>query len=353
MKKIKVMIVDDSALVRQTMQSILPEEDGFETLTASNPVFAENKFAAFSPDVMILDLQMPQMDGITYLKKIMAEKPLPVIICSSYSQHNSTNAISALDHGALEIIEKPKLGTKEFIEESKANIQDTVRAAVNAKVGKKIPEKTILVTSKLTADVILPAGKAGNIKTTEKVIVVGASTGGTEALKDFLMMIPDNMPPILIVQHMPKHFTKAFAERLNTLSKAHVQEAVNGMKMKRGDVFVAPGDDHMLLKTSGTEYYIEVRTGPLVSRHRPSVDVLFRSAARFAGKNAIGIIMTGMGDDGARGMKEMKDNGAYTIAQDEKSCIVYGMPKEAVKRGAVDEVLPLLKIAPRVIDLVR
>jgi two-component system chemotaxis response regulator CheB len=335
------------------MQAILPEKEGFETLTASNPLFAENKFSSFNPDVLILDLQMPQMDGLTYLKKIMSEKPLPVIICSSYSQHNSINAISALDHGALEIIEKPNFRTKEFIEESKTRIQDIVKAAVNVKVNKKIPEKIISATSKLTADVILPAGKAGNIKTTEKVIVVGASTGGTEALKDFLMMIPGNMPPILIVQHMPKHFTKAFAERLNTLSKAHVQEAVNGMKMKRGEVFVAPGDEHMLLQTSGTEYYIEVRTGPLVSRHRPSVDVLFRSAARFAGKNVIGVIMTGMGDDGARGMKEMKDNGAYTIAQDEKSCIVYGMPKEAVKRGAVDEVLPLSGIAGRVIDLVK
>ena len=210
-----------------------------------------------------------------------------------------------------------------------------------------------VITPKLSADVILPAGKPGNLKTTEKDIVVGASTGGTEALKDFLMMIPENAPPILIVQHMPKHFTKAFADRLNTLSKAHVQEAANGMKIKRGEVFVAPGDEHMLLKTSGTEYYIEVRTGPLVSRHRPSVDVLFRSAARYAGKNVIGVIMTGMGDDGARGMKEMKDNGAYTIAQDEKTCIVYGMPKEAVKRGGVDSVLPLSAIASKVLDLVK
>ena len=353
MKKIKVMIVDDSALVRQTMLAILPEKDGFETLAAANPVFAEKKFDSFKPDVLILDLQMPEMDGLTYLKKIMLEKPLPVIICSSHSQHNSANAISALDHGAIDIVEKPKIGTKEFIEESKEKIQDIVRASVNIKLKKKFPVKSPVITPKLSADVILPAGKPGNLKTTEKVIVVGASTGGTEALKDFLMMIPENAPPILIVQHMPKHFTKAFADRLNTLSKAHVQEAANGMKIKRGEVFVAPGDEHMLLKTSGTEYYIEVRTGPLVSRHRPSVDVLFRSAARYAGKNVIGVIMTGMGDDGARGMKEMKDNGAYTIAQDEKTCIVYGMPKEAVKRGGVDSVLPLSAIASKVLDLVK
>ncbi len=353
MDKIRVMIVDDSALVRQTMQTILPEKDGFQTLSAANPLFAEKKFDSFKPEVIILDLQMPQMDGLTYLKKIMAEKPLPVIICSSHTQHNSANAISALESGAIEIIEKPRIGTKEFLEESKTKIQDIVRAAVNAKLRKRTPAKAISVTPKLTADVILPAGKPGNIKTTEKVIVVGASTGGTEALKDFLLMIPENMPPILIVQHMPKHFTKAFADRLNRLSKAHVQEAENGMKLKRGEVFVAPGDEHMLLKSSGTEYYIEVRTGPLVSRHRPSVDVLFRSAARYGGRNIVGVIMTGMGDDGARGMKEMKDNGAYTIAQDEKSCVVFGMPKEAIKRGCVDSVLPLNSIAPKVLELVR
>ena len=353
MEKIKVMIVDDSALVRQTMQAVLPEKDGFETLTAANPIFAEKKFNSFRPEVVILDLQMPQMDGLTYLKKLMAEKPLPVIICSSHTQHNSVNAISALDHGAIEIIEKPRIGTKEFIEESKTKIQDIVRAAVNAKLKKRAPLKAISVAPKLTADVILPAGKPGNIKTTEKVIVIGASTGGTEALKDFLVMIPDNMPPILIVQHMPKHFTKAFADRLNRLSKAHIQEAENGMKLKRGEVFVAPGDEHMLLKASGSEYYIEVRTGPLVSRHRPSVDVLFRSAARYGGSNIIGIIMTGMGDDGARGMQEMKENGAYTIAQDEKTCVVFGMPKEAIKRGCVDTILPLPSIAPKVLELVR
>ena len=353
MEKIKVMIVDDSALVRQTMQAVLPERDGFETLTAANPIFAEKKFSSFKPDVVILDLQMPQMDGLTYLKKLMTEKPLPVIICSSHTQHNSVNAISALDQGALEIIEKPRIGTKEFIEESKTKIQDIVRAAVNAKLKKRKPLKAISVAPKLTADVILPAGKPGNIKKTEKVIVIGASTGGTEALKDFLVMIPDNMPPILIVQHMPKHFTKAFADRLNRLSKAHIQEAENGMKLKRGEVFVAPGDEHMLLKASSTEYYIEVRTGPLVSRHRPSVDVLFRSAARYGGSNIIGIIMTGMGDDGARGMQEMKENGAYTIAQDEKTCVVFGMPKEAIKRGCVDSVLPLPSIAPKVLELVK
>ncbi len=351
MHKIKVMIVDDSALVRQTMQTILPEKDGFETITASNPIFAEKRFDSFSPDVLILDLQMPQMDGLTYLKKIMAEKPLPVIICSSHTQHNSSNAINALDSGAIDIIEKPKIGTKEFIEESKTKIQDIVRASVNAKIKRKPVVTNLTVTPKLTADVILPAGGFSNLKLTEKVIVVGASTGGTEALKDFLVMLPDNLPPILIVQHMPKHFTKAFADRLNTLTRAHVQEASNGLKLKRGQVFIAPGDEHMLLKYSGNEYYIEVRTGPLVSRHRPSVDVLFRSAARFAGKNVIGVIMTGMGDDGARGMKEMKDNGAVTIAQDEKSCVVFGMPKEAIKRDAVDFILPLPEIASKVVEL--
>ncbi len=352
---IKVMVVDDSALVRQTMQTILPENEGFLVVTAANPVFADKKLPSFNPDVLILDLQMPQMDGITYLKKIMSSKPMPIIICSSFTSQNSQNAINALDIGAVEIIEKPKLGTKEFLEESKTRIQDIVRAAVNVKVKKNTrSDSPLTVTPKLTADVILPAGNAPLVSTVkDKVIVIGASTGGTEALRDFLSEIPADLPPVLIVQHMPKFFTKAFADRLNTTSRAKVMEAENGMKARVGEVYIAPGDEHMLLKTSGHEYQIEIRTGPLVSRHRPSVDVLFRSAARYGGKNVIGVIMTGMGDDGARGMLEMKENGAYTIAQDESSCVVFGMPKEAIKRNCVDSILPLNKISQKIIEVLK
>ena len=248
---IKVMVVDDSALVRQTMQTILPEKEGFIVVTASNPLFADKKLATFTPDVLILDLQMPQMDGITYLKKIMSTNPLPIIICSSYTNMNSDNAIKALDLGAVEIIEKPKLGSKEFLEESKTRIQDIVRAALNVKLKKTIPrEKTVSYSPKLTADVILSLGTPSSASgMRDKVIVIGASTGGTEALRDFLSGIPGNLPPILIVQHMPKYFTKAFAERLDTISRAKVLEAENGMKARVGEVYIAPGDEHMILKT--------------------------------------------------------------------------------------------------------
>ncbi|HEX2983254.1 MAG TPA: chemotaxis response regulator protein-glutamate methylesterase [Ignavibacteriales bacterium] len=346
MPKIKVLIVDDSAVVRQTLQEIISSDSRFEVIaTAADPFIAVNKIEEEVPDVITLDVEMPRMDGITFLQKIMSQHPIPVVICSSLSEKGSETALRALEYGAVEIIQKPKLGAKQFLQESAIRICDAVKAASLVNV-KKIPVRRTEVQPKLTADVIIPklVSKA-MVQTTEKVIVVGASTGGTEALKIFLEAMPLDTPGIVIVQHMPENFTSAFSKRLDGLCKISVKEAEDGDTIIRGRALIAPGNKHMLLKRSGARYYVEIKEGPLVSRHRPSVDVLFRSAARYAGKNTIGVIMTGMGDDGAKGMREMKDAGAYTIAQDEKSCVVFGMPHEAIKLGGVDKVLSLESIA--------
>jgi two-component system chemotaxis response regulator CheB len=346
MPKIKVLIVDDSAVVRQTLQEIISSDSRFEVIaTAADPFIAVNKIEEEIPDVITLDVEMPRMDGITFLQKIMSQHPIPVVICSSLSEKGSETALRALEYGAVEIIQKPKLGAKQFLQESGIRICDAIKAASLVNV-KKIPVRRAEVQPKLSADVIIPklVSKA-MVQTTEKVIVVGASTGGTEALKVFLEAMPLDTPGIVIVQHMPENFTSAFSKRLDSLCKISVKEAEDGDTIIRGRALIAPGNKHMLLKRSGARYYVEIKEGPLVSRHRPSVDVLFRSAARYAGKNTIGVIMTGMGDDGAKGMREMKDAGAYTIAQDEKSCVVFGMPHEAIKLGGVDKVLSLENIA--------
>lgn len=350
MPKIKVLIVDDSAVVRQTLHEIISSDSRFEVIaTASDPFIAVNKIEEEVPDVITLDVEMPRMDGLTFLQKIMSQHPIPVVICSSLSEKGSETALRALEYGAVEIIQKPKLGAKQFLQESSIRICDAIKAASLVNV-KKIAIRRTEIQPKLTADVIIPklASKA-MVQTTEKVIAVGASTGGTEALKIFLESMPPDTPGIVIVQHMPENFTSAFARRLDGLCKISVKEAEDGDSIIRGRALIAPGNKHMLLKRSGARYYVEIKEGPLVSRHRPSVDVLFRSAARYAGKNAIGVIMTGMGDDGAKGMFEMKDAGAYTIAQDEKSCVVFGMPHEAIKLGGVDKILPLEQIAGTVI----
>lgn len=347
---IQVMIVDDSAVVRQTLSDILSREEDISVLTtASDPYDAVEKLKNNVPDVIILDIEMPRMDGLTFLKKIMTQHPMPVIICSSKAEEGSNNVFQAMQFGAIDIIQKPKVGTKEFIEESRVMICDAVRAAHLATV-KKISPVIHEVAPKLTADVIMPMPSHNiSIETTESVVVVGASTGGTEALKVFLERLPIDCPGVVIVQHMPEHFTAAFASRLDGICAVSIKEAEDNDTVLRGRVLIAPGNKHLLLKRAGARYYVEIKNGPLVSRHRPSVDVLFRSTARYAGKNAIGVIMTGMGDDGARGMAEMKAVGAYNIAQDEDSCVVFGMPKEAIKLGAVDKVLPLTEIADHVI----
>jgi two-component system chemotaxis response regulator CheB len=348
-KKIRVLIVDDSALVRNALSEVLTCDPDIEIMAmAQDPIIAASKMRNEVPDVIILDVEMPRMDGITFLKRIMAQHPIPVIICSSLVSQGGQIALSALDNGAVEVIEKPNLGTKKFFEESKIKICDAVKAAAMVKVSKY--GKSLNVSPKLTADAILPGpnGKAVD-ETTETVIVVGASTGGTEALRRLFERLPLDIPGMVVVQHMPANFTKAFADRMDKICLVSVKEAENNDTVIRGRVLIAPGNYHMLLQRSGSRYYVEIREGPLVSRHRPSVDVLFRSAARYAGKNALGVIMTGMGDDGAKGMLELKQAGAYTIAQDEASCVVFGMPKEAIKLNAVDSVLPLDEIADAIL----
>jgi len=346
-KKIKVLIVDDSALVRQTLKKILSSDPEIEVMgTAPDPFIAANKIKKEVPDVITLDVEMPRMDGITFLQKIMSQYPIPVVICSALTGEGSEATLKALEFGAVEIIQKPKQLAKQFLEEYSVRICDVVKAAALAKAKKIAPIKE--VEPKLTADAVLakPSRRRGVIQTTEKVVVVGASTGGTEALRIFLEAFPWDSPGIVIVQHMPEHFTTAFAKRLDGLCRISVKEAENNDTVIRGRALIAPGNCHTLIKRSGTRYYVEVTEGPLVCRHRPSVDVLFRSAARYAGRNAVGVIMTGMGDDGARGMLELKEVGAtLTVAQDEATSIVFGMPNEAIKRGAVDKILPLQAIA--------
>ncbi|WP_306536795.1 chemotaxis response regulator protein-glutamate methylesterase [Geobacter sp.] len=353
MKKIKVLIVDDSAVVRQTMADILSSDPHIEVMSpAADPFIAAERMREQVPDVITLDVEMPRMDGITFLKKIMSQHPIPVVMCSTLTESGSETALKALEYGAVEIIQKPKLGTRQFLEESRVRICDAVKAASQARMRKITPRTGKEIAPKLSADVILekPGSKA-MIQTTEKVVVVGASTGGTEALRVFLEALPADAPPIVIVQHMPEGFTRAFAQRLDGICRITVKEAADNDTVMRGRALIAPGNRHTLLKRSGARYYVEIKDGPLVSRHRPSVDVLFRSAARYAGKNAVGVIMTGMGDDGASGMKEMKDAGAVTIAQDEASCVVFGMPNEAIKRGGADRVVPLDAIAREVLRL--
>ncbi len=344
-QKIKVLIVDDSAVVRQTLSELLSSDHDIEVIaTASDPFMAVDKIAQMEPDVITLDVEMPRMDGITFLEKIMSQHPIPVVICSSLTGDGSETALKAMEAGATEIITKPKLGTKQFLEESRIRICDAVKAASKAKL-RRI-EKPKAPLPKYTADVILQKPRLDSMaETTDKVIVLGASTGGTEALRVVLEAMPQNCPGIVIVQHMPENFTKSFAMRLDSLCRISVKEAETNDTVIRGRALLAPGNKHILFKRSGARYFVEIKDGPLVSRHRPSVDVLFRSAARYAGKNAIGVIMTGMGDDGAQGLFEMKQAGAFTVAQDKDTSVVFGMPQEAIKKGAVDKVVRLENIA--------
>lgn len=353
-KKITVLVVDDSAMVRQTLSDILSSDPDIEVVgTASDPFVAAKRLEQVVPDVITLDVEMPRMDGITFLKKLMTQHPIPVVICSTLTGKGAETTLKAFEYGAVEIITKPKVGTKQFLEEAKISICDAVKAASRVTPKKLKPQpKAMTVSPKLSADAMIAASKPSKamVQTTDKVVIVGASTGGTEALRVFLEAMPQDAPAIAIVQHMPEHFTAAFSQRLNTTCRITVKEAVDNDSMLRGQALIAPGNKHMLLKRSGARYYVEVKDGPLVRRHRPSVDVLFRSASRYAGKNAVGVIMTGMGDDGAQGMKEMFDAGAYTIAQDEATCVVFGMPQEAIKLGGASKVLPLQSIAGAVVN---
>jgi len=350
--RIKVLIVDDSAVVRQVLTANLSQDPGIEVIgAASDPVFAMAKMQGQWPDVIVLDVEMPRMDGITFLKQLMSVRPTPVVICSTLTEKGAETTMQALAAGAVSIVAKPKLGLKQFLQEDSESLVIAVKAAARANLRRLAVSSAALppVQAKLTADAILPAGVHAMAETTDRVIAIGTSTGGTQALEVVLTALPRVCPGIVIVQHMPEKFTGAFAARLNNLCQAEVREAVNGDRVKPGCALIAPGGRHMLLKRSGARYYVEIVDGPPVSRHRPSVDVLFRSVAKCAGKNALGIIMTGMGDDGAKGLKEMHDMGARTVAQDEDSCVVYGMPKEAVKLGCVDKELALGRIADEII----
>lgn len=350
-RPIRVLIVDDSSFVRQALRQVLETDPEIEVMgVASDPYMAVERIKAELPDVITLDVEMPRMDGLTFLDRLMSQHPIPVVICSTLTSAGSDVALAALAKGAVEIITKPKLGTKEFFEESRIRICDVVKAAAGARIGKNRPPRVYPIAPKLTADAILPKdNSSAMIETTDKVVAVGASTGGTEALREFLEAMPLDAPAIVIVQHMPAEFTARFAERLEQTCRITVKEAADNDSVIRGQALIAPGNRHMLLKRSGARYFVEVRDGPLVSRHRPSVDVLFRSAARYAGKNVVGVIMTGMGDDGARGMLELLEAGAHTIAQDESTCVVFGMPAEAIKLSAARQVLPLPMIAAEVV----
>jgi two-component system chemotaxis response regulator CheB len=338
------LIVDDSAVVRRTLSEVLSCDPAIEVIaTAGDPFVAAERISEQVPDVITLDIEMPRMDGLTFLKKIMSQHPIPVVICSSLADEGAQSTFKALEYGAVEIVTKPRLGTKQFLEDSRVLLCEAVKAAASAKLRTLRPCHT--VEPKLTADAILSPATHAMAETTEKVVVIGASTGGTEALKSVLEALPADTPGIVIVQHMPELFTRAFADRLDGLCNITVKEAATNDTVLRGRALIAPGNHHLLLKRSGARYFVEIKDGPLVCRHRPSVDVLFRSAARYAGRNAVGVILTGMGDDGARGMLEMKQAGAATIAQDEASCVVFGMPKEAIKLGGVDRILPLHAVA--------
>ncbi len=351
-RKIRVLIVDDSALVRQTLTEILASDPDIEVIgTAGDPFVAADRIREQVPDVITLDIEMPRMDGLTFLQQIMLQHPIPVVICSSLAGEGAQSAIRALELGAVEIITKPRFGTKQFLEDSRILLCESVKAAAACRL--RSPRVIRTVEPKLTADAILSGATGAMLETTEKVVAIGASTGGTEALKTLLETLPADCPGIVIVQHMPELFTRAFATRLDGLCAITVKEAEQNDTVIRGRALIAPGNHHLLLKRSGARYFVEVKDGPLVCRHRPSVDVLFRSAARYAGKNAVGAILTGMGDDGARGMLEMKQAGANTIAQDEATSVVFGMPKEAIKTGAIDKVLPLQSIAGAILAYAR
>jgi two-component system chemotaxis response regulator CheB len=368
MSKIKVMVVDDSAVMRQVMGRVLEADPELELIgAAADPLLAMERMKRQWPDVIVLDVEMPHMDGITFLRKIMAEHPTPVVICSTLTEKGAQVSVDALAAGAVAIVTKPKLGLRDFLTGSARELINTIKTAAVSRVRGSVnrvprpleprppspaPSRTSLAPrsiapsslaprAKNTADVVLPAATRPVLETTQRIVALGTSTGGTQALEELLTELPAVCPGLVIVQHMPEQFTSAFAQRLDRLSALDVREARHNDRVIQGRALIAPGGKHLLLKRSGAQYFVEVVDGPLVSRHRPSVDVLFRSVARAAGRNALGIIMTGMGDDGANGLLEMRNAGARTVAQDEESCVVYGMPKEAVKRGAVEKSLPL------------
>ncbi len=346
MKKITVLIVDDSALIRKLLTEIINSQPDMEAIgAASDPLVARGMIREMNPDVLTLDVEMPKMDGLEFLEKLMRLRPMPVVMVSTLTEMGSEITFRALELGAIDFIAKPKIDIAVGFKQYGNEIAGKIRIAMAARLKKYVSQP---VTKCVSADAVLPA-ITNRVVSTEKLIIVGASTGGTEVIKNFLIQLPPDSPGILITQHMPEAFTKSFAYRLNSLCRISVVEAKGGERILPGHAFLAPGHSHLLLKRSGANYVTELNQGELVNRHRPSVDVLFRSAANYAGSNAIGVILTGMGKDGAAGMLEMHQAGAYNLAQDEASCVVFGMPKEAIAMGGVDEVVPMEDMAKRVL----
>ena len=344
MKPFTVMVVDDSAVVRRNLSDILSKDPLVsEVITAADPIFAQNKMQSNWPDVIILDVEMPRMDGISFLKKIMAERPTPIIICSSLAEESAAITLEAVTHGAVDIITKPKLNVGGFLEESAERFIHAVHAASIANV------KRLVAPKKTMSEPARPYTGPTLTGTTYKLVAIGTSTGGTNALEVILTALPPLSPPIAIVQHMPEKFTAQFAQRLDSLCQIKVKEAADGDEIKPGLAVIAPGNRHLQVRMSGARFYAVIKDGPAVNHHRPSVDVLFRSVAERIGPNAVGIIMTGMGDDGARGLLDMKHAGGFTIAQDEATSVVFGMPKEAIAMGGVDKVMPLTSLAAEIV----
>jgi two-component system, chemotaxis family, protein-glutamate methylesterase/glutaminase len=343
---IQVLVVDDSAVVRQVMHAILSQEPDMAVTVAADPLIAMQKMKQVRPHVIVLDLEMPRMDGLTFLRKIMAEDPIPTLVCSGVAARGTKNALVALDEGALGILTKPKVGVGNFLHESALALIDMVRAAAQAKIKQRMPLRTPTAPP-------VPIGRVPSVSTLHsmaarqaaEIVAIGASIGGTEALAEVLTALPADAPGIVVVQHMPEIFTTAFASRLNTLCRIEVKEGADGDQITRGCAIIAPGNRHLSVVKRRGAYCVELSDGPLVSRHRPSVDVLFHSVASAAGANALGIILTGMGNDGAAGLLAMNRAGSDTIAQDEKSCVVFGMPREAISAGAVDTIVPLACMA--------
>ncbi len=354
MPKIRVLNVDDSALMRQVLAQLLSKDPDIEVIGAApDPYIAREKIKALSPDVITLDVEMPKMDGLTFLEKLMRGRPMPVVMVSSLTEAGCQTTLRALELGAVDFITKPKIDLQEGMEEQAQDLIAKVKAAASAKVRGKGRGARGTSTSDAPPLASRPSPLAfqgsAMLKTTDLIIAIGSSTGGTEAVKGVLEMLPPNTPPILITQHMPERFTKSWADRMNQLCRISVKEAEDGDSVLPGHALIAPGSYHMTLARNGARYSVRINQDPPVNRHRPSVDVMFDSVARYAGGNAVGVILTGMGGDGAKGMLAMKQAGAYTIAQDEASCVVFGMPKEAIKLGCVDKILPLGDIAGAVL----
>lgn len=362
MSKIKVLIIDDSALIRQMLTKILNSTDDIEVVgTAADPYIAREKIKRLNPDVLTLDVEMPRMDGLAFLNNLMRLRPMPVVMVSALTQSGADTTLQALESGAVDFISKPQIDIAQTLDSYAEEIISKIRAAAHARLSSsatstatvKAPKTPIKIAPKYSADVIISQTQTPKVyfKTTDKIIAIGASTGGTEAIKTLLVKMPPDAPGVVISQHIPATFSRSFATRMNQISAMTVDEASQGTVILPGHVYIAPGSHHLLVERDGSRYICRLNEGNPVNRHRPSVDVLFRSVAQNVGPNAIGVILTGMGDDGAQGIKEMREAGAITVAQDEQTSVVWGMPGEAVKRGGIDYVLPIQEIAAKVLAL--